>query len=174
MRLATEADNSAARSQVTGLGYRVVSSWVHGELSVDPGHRAPDQYRLRPAPGSDAEAAWLFWAASDLAREGRELAALGWQWRTARPRDVTSGGELLQSPAGWVSIDQPGDDTIRTRWFATTPDGLLTLFDGLLDLAAERSAAHVDIKLPNLGWTAEAIIRFGSEPSEMLVYSKPI
>ncbi|MFZ0014716.1 MAG: hypothetical protein WAL25_11460, partial [Acidimicrobiia bacterium] len=174
MRLATEADNSAAQSQVTGLGYRVVSSWVHGELPVDPGHRAPDQYRLRPAPGSDAEAAWLFWAASDLAREGRELVALGWQWRTARPRDVTSGGELLQSPAGWVSIDEHEHDSIRTRWFATTPDGLLTLFDGLLDLAAERSADYVDIKLPNLGWTAEAIVRFGGEPSEMLVYSKAI
>lgn len=174
MRLTTEADNEAARSQVVGLGYRQVSSWVYGELAVEPTHRAPDQYRLRPAPRSDAEAAWLFWAASDLAREGRELLALGWQWRTARPGDVTSIGELLQSPAGWVSIDQPEADWMRTQWFATTPEGLLTLLDGLLDLAAEREVVEVDVKLPNLGWTAEAITRFGALPREISVYAKPI
>lgn len=174
MRLATEVDNDAARAQVATLGYRQVSSWVTGDLAVDRTHRAPDQHRLRPAPGSDAEAAWLFWAASDLAREGRELVAHGWQWRTARPHDVTSLGELLQSPAGWVSIDQPEPDWIRTLWFATTPDGLLALLDGLVDLAAERSVIDVEVKLPNLGWTAEAITRFGGEPSEMLVHAKAI
>lgn len=174
MRLATEADNHAARSQVEGLGYRSVASWVYSSFEVDPAHRATDQYRLRAAPGSDAEAAWLFWVASDLAREGRELIANHWQWRTARPGDVTAGGELLQSPAGWVSLTQPEDDWISTRWFATTSDGLLALFDGLFDLAASRSASEVDVKLPNLGWTAEAITRFGGNPKEVLIYAKPI
>lgn len=174
IRLATEADNNAARTQIDRLGYRKVASWVYSSFDVNPTHRAPDQYRLRPAPGSDAEAAWLFWAASDLAREGRELIANHWQWRTARPNDVTSGGELVQSPAGWVSLIQPEDDWITTRWFATTPDGLLALFDGLFDLAAARSVTEVDVKLPNLGWTAEAITRFGGTPKEVLVYAKPI
>lgn len=174
MRLATEADNDAARTQVAGLGYRLVATWVYSSFEVDPAHRAADQYRLRPAPGSDAEAAWLFWAASDLAREGRELIANHWQWRTARPADVVSGGELLQSPAGWVSLTQPEDDWITTRWFATTPDGLLALFDGLFDLAASRSVPELDVKLPNLGWTAEAMTRFGGNPREVLIYSKPI
>lgn len=174
MRLTTEADNTAARTQVEGLGYREVSSWVFAQLDVDPTHRAPDQYRLRPAPGSDAEAAWLFWAASDLAREGRELMARGWQWRIARPEDVTTMGELFQSPAGWVSLEQREPDWIHTLWFATTPDGLLPLLDGLLDLAALRSVKEVYVKLPNLGWTSEALIRFGGEPSEILIYSKPI
>ena len=174
MRLATEADNEAATTQVDGLGYRKVASWVYSSFKVDPAHRASDQYRLRPAPRSDADAAWLFWAASDLAREGRELIANHWQWRKARPEDVMSGGELLQSPAGWVSLMQPEEDWLLTRWFATTPDGLLALFDGLFDLAAARSAAEVDVKLPNLGWTAEAITRFGGTPKEILVYAKPI
>jgi ribosomal protein S18 acetylase RimI-like enzyme len=174
MRLATEADNGAARTQVERLGYRLVTSWVYASFAIDPTHRAPDQYRLRPAPGSDADAAWLFWVASDLAREGRELMANHWQWRRARPEDVTAGGELLQSPAGWVSITQPEEDWMSTRWFATTPDGLLALFDGLFDLAAARSVTELDVKLPKLGWTAEAITRFGGFPSEVLVYAKPL
>jgi len=174
MRLATESDNLAARAQVEGLGYRNVSRWVYAALEVDSGHRAADQYRLRPAPGSDADAAWLFWAASELAREGRELIALGWQWRTARPGDVTTMGELLQSPAGWVSVGQPEEDWMRTHWFATTPEGLLPLLDGLVDLAAQRGVTELDIKLPNLGWTAEAIKRVGGVPHEILVYAKPL
>lgn len=174
MRLATEADNAAARTQVEGLGYRETSSWVFAALEVDPMHRAADEYRLRPAPGSDAEAAWLFWAASDLAREGRELIAIGWQWRTARPRDVTGLGEMVQSPAGWVSLQQSEENRIRTLWFATTPEGLLSLLDGILDLAASRSVTEIDVKLPHLGWTAEALTRFGGDPAEVLVYAKPI
>lgn len=174
MRLATEADNDAARKQVDGLGYREVSSWVFSSLEVDPAYHAREMYRLRSAPRSDAEAAWLFWAASDLAREGRELIANRWQWRIARPEDVTTGGELLQSPAGWMSIMSPADDWIVTRWFATTPEGLLHLLDGLLDLAAQRSVTEIDVKLPNLGWTSEALTRFGGHPREILIYAKPI
>lgn len=174
IRLAVEEDNGGARAQVESIGYRRVSSWVYASFEVDPTHRAADQYRLRPAPGSDAEAAWLSWAASDLARDGRELIALGWQWRTARPEDVTSIGELLQSPAGWVIIEQPEEDWITARWFATTPDGLLPLIDGLADLAAERNAVDFDVKLPNLGWTSEALTRMGGQPKEIFVYSKAI
>lgn len=174
MRLAVEGDNEAAQAQVEGLGYRMVSNWVYAEFGVESTHRTGDQYRLRPAPGSDADAAWLSWAASDLALHGRELIAIGWRWRTARPDDVTTVGELYQSPAGWVSFTQPEDTWITTQWFATTPDGLLPLLDGLFDLAAARSVSEVDVKLPNMGWTSEAIIRVGGEPREMLVYAKAI
>ena len=174
IRLAIEEDNRAARSQVESIGYRHVSTWVYAAFDVEATHRTSDQYRLRAAPGSDAEAAWLSWAASDLARDGRELIALGWQWRTARPEDVTNVGELLQSPAGWVIIDQPEADWISTRWFATTPDGLLPLLDGLMDLAAERKVVDLDVKLPRIGWTAEALTRVGGQPKEILVFSKPV
>lgn len=177
MRLATEASNEPARAQVLELGYRVVSTWVFGDITVSPNHRAPDQFRLRPAPGSDADAAWLFWAASDLAREGRDLIASGWQWRTARPSDIapSSGkGQLMQSAAGWVRVEQPDDEWMRASWMATTPDDLLALLDGLLDLSAERSIAELDVMLPSLGWTSEAIRRVGGVPKEILIHSKPI
>jgi ribosomal protein S18 acetylase RimI-like enzyme len=174
MRLATETENTPARRQVAALGYREVSPWLHTTLAVDPRHRAPDQFRLRPAPGSDADAAWLFWVASDLAREGRELMANGWQWRTAHPADVVGAGELLQSAAGWVSVAQPEDDWLVTQWMATTPEDLIPLLDGLLDLAAERDLNEVDIKLPDLGWTDEGIRRVGGEVHHMIVHAKPI
>jgi GNAT superfamily N-acetyltransferase len=174
VRLSIDADNDAARSQVGRLGYRVVSSWVHGELTVSPTHRVSDQFRLRPAPGSDSEAAWLFWVASDLAREARELIALGWRWRTARPEDLGRVGEVLQSAAGWVMLDQPAPDWIRVLWIATTPDDILPLLDGLSDLAAARGAEEVDIKLPNIGWTEEALRRHGAEPSEIVVHAKAV
>lgn len=175
IRLSTEASNLAARNQVKRLGYREVSRWLHAVFGVDPSHRTSERYRMRPAPGSDAEAAWLFWAASDLARESRELIALGWRWRTARPEDVTgAAGDLVQSAAGWASVHQPGDDSVRVGWIATTPEDMLGLIDGLLDLAAERGASELEVKLPDLPWTSEAIIRSGSEPKPVVVHSKPI
>ncbi len=175
MRLSMEASNMAARNQVKMLGYREVSRWLYAEFQIDPTHRAAERYRLRPAPGGDAEAAWLFWVGSDLARESRELIAIGWQWRTARPGDVTqAGGELFQSAAGWVLVEQPEDDWMRTNWIASTPEDMLGVIDGLLDLAAERGVAEIDIKLPDLPWTSEAIVRSGAESEPVVVASKPI
>jgi ribosomal protein S18 acetylase RimI-like enzyme len=177
IRLSTEASNLAARNQVRRIGYREVSRWLAASFDVNPTHRAAERYRMRPAPGSDADAAWLFWVASDLARESRELIALGWQWRTARPEDIatTAGvGELIQSPAGWVSVAQPAEDWLRANWIASTPEDILGLLDGLLDLAAERGVSELDLKLPDLPWTAEAIRRSGGEPHEVIVHSKAV
>lgn len=175
IRLSTEASNLAARNQVKQLGYREVSRWIHAMFEVDPAHRTSERYRMRPAPGSDSEAAWLFWAASDLARESRELIALGWQWRAARPEDIRGvAGDLVQSSAGWVCLDKPAEDRLRTTWIASTPEDMLGLIDGLLDLAAERGATDLDVKLPDLPWTSEAIVRSGGDPNPVVVHAKPI
>lgn len=175
VRLSTEASNLAARNQVKRLGYREVSRWLHATFEVDRTHRTSERYRMRPAPGSDAEAAWIFWAGGELSRASRELIALGWQWRTARPDDLTGpAGDLVQSAAGWASIEQPEDDWVRVNWIASTPDDMLGLIDGLLDLAAERAASELDIKLPDLPWTSEAIVRSGSESNPVMVHSKPV
>jgi ribosomal protein S18 acetylase RimI-like enzyme len=175
VRLSTEASNLAARNQVKRLGYREVSRWLHAGFKVDRTHRTSERYRMRPAPGSDAEAAWIFWAGGELARASRELIALGWQWRIARPADLNgAAGDLVQSAAGWASIEQPEDDWVRVNWIASTPEDMLGLIDGLLDLAAEREASELDIKLPDLPWTSEAIVRSGSEPNPVIVLSKPV
>jgi ribosomal protein S18 acetylase RimI-like enzyme len=175
VRLSTEASNLAARNQVKRLGYREVSRWLHAGFKVDRTHRTSERYRMRPAPGSDAEAAWIFWAGGELARASRELIPLGWQWRTARPDDLNgAAGDLVQSAAGWASIEQPEDDWVRVNWIASTPEDMLGLIDGLLDLAAEREASELDVKLPDLPWTSEAIVRSGSEPNPVIVLSKPV
>lgn len=175
VRLSTEANNTAARNQVGQLGYREVSQWLYAEFEVDRRHRATERHRMRPAPGSDAEAAWLFWVTSDLARSSRELVALGWQWRKARPEDVTMPGtELVQSPAGWANVSRAPEGRLQANWIATTPEDMLGLIDGLLDLAASRDLPELTIKLPDLPWTAEALIRSGSDPSPVIVHTKPI
>lgn len=177
MRLATEAENEAAISQVKKLGYRGVSSWLFSELEVRPRHRCDPRYRLRPGPRTDAEAAWLSWSAGDLSLGGRELIALGWQWRTAIPSDVMSAvgrGEFFQSPAGWVVLQRTSDDSLQALWIATGADEILVLLDGVMDHAAENGVGSVTMKLPNLGWTAEAIRRFGGSPRETLIFSLAI
>lgn len=175
VRLSTEASNLAARNQVAQLGYREVSDWLYAEFDVEASHRAAERYRMRPAPGSDAEAAWLFWATSDLARSSRELIAHGWRWRTARPQDVTMpGSELVQSAAGWANIERTDDDRLQTNWIASTPEDMLGLIDGLLDLTASRGLNELTIKLPDLPWTAEALTRSGSTPDPIVVHAKPI
>lgn len=175
IRLTTEESNLPARNQVKGLGYREVSRWLYAEFEVDPAHRAAERHRLRPAPGGDAEAAWLFWVGSDLARESRELIGVGWQWRMARPVDVTgAGGVLYQSPAGWALAEQREEDELRTNWIASTAEDMLGLIDGLLDLAAERGVVELNIKLPDLPWTAEAIARSGGGSEPIVVHAKPI
>jgi hypothetical protein len=175
MRLATDATNVAARNQVAGLGYREVSHWLYAELEVDPAHRSEERHRMRPAPGSDTEAAWLSWVASDMARQSRELIALGWRWRTARPADLSGpAGVLIQSATGWASVEQPAENWMRCNWMATTPDDILGLLDGLIAYASERAVAEIDLKLPDLPWTAEALRRAGAEPGQVVVHSRPI
>lgn len=174
MRLATESTNTAARTQVAGLGYREVSSWLTAWFEVSAGHRSPERYRFRPAPASDTEAAWLSWVPSELALAAREMLARGWQWRVARPDDLSTAataGELFQSPAGWAIVDQPGERTMRTVWLASAPDGLLPFLDGLLDLCSSRDVTELAVKLPELPWTREALSRMGADPGVVLVHA---
>lgn len=174
MRLATEAANVAARKQVAALGYRQVSTWLTAWFEVSPAHRSPERYRFRPAPGSDTEAAWLSWVPSELALAAREMLARGWQWRVARPDDLSAAavaGELYQSPAGWAVVDQPRENAMRSVWLATAPDGLLPFLDGLLDLCASRDVTELAVKLPELPWTGEALTRMGADPGVILIHS---
>ncbi|HJS72075.1 MAG TPA: GNAT family N-acetyltransferase [Acidimicrobiia bacterium] len=175
IRLSTDMSNVAARNQVRDLGYREVSRWLYVEFEVNPTHRADERYRMRTAPSSDTEAAWLSWVSSDLARQSRELIAIGFQWRTARPEHLSGiAGELVQSTAGWACVEQPGAGWLRANWVASTPDDILGLLDGLLELAAERRATALDVKLPDLPWTSEALRRTGGDPEELVVHGKPI
>lgn len=177
VRLATETTNTAAMSQVETLEYRAVSEWVYGQFDVDPTARCDDQFRMKPANTSDAEAAWMAWSASELAHDGREFLADGWRWRKARPEDALGAaaeGQMVRSAAGWVTFVEL-DERIETRWISTNPGDLIPLIEGLLEMAAARGIESVSVKLPSVAWTTEALKRTGAEePTTLTVWAKPI
>ena len=174
VRLATEADNEAARRQVEALDYRQTSNWVHARYEIGSGSAKPGEPGLRPAPPSDVDAAWMFWSTSNLAHDSRGLIAHGWRWRKATPGDLATAageGNFYQSPAGWVVADAPEEDRIRTLWLATTPEEAPWLLADLIDLASQKEATELTIMMPNIPWVAEALSRSGAESKEVVVYS---
>lgn len=175
VRLATEADNAAAVSQVVTLGYRQTSSWLYARWSSDEVQRGGSASQLRPAAGSDVDASWVFWSTSDLAQAGHGLMAQGWHWSKARPETIQAAartGNLYQSPAGWVIVDKPGGSGahVRAFWIATAKGEAPSLIEGLLDLAAERES-ELAAMVPNVAWASEAFTRAGASISEVLVFS---
>lgn len=174
VRLATETDNVAAMRQVEALGYRVTSRWVYAGFEAGTPPVIDDELRLRPAHPSDVDPAWMFWGASDLAHDGRELLALGWRWRKAKPDDLTAAADaktLFQSPSGWVIADAPRDEYMRVIWLATTPGEAPRLIDSLISLTASRGLPELAVKTPDVPWMTESLKRAGGNLSEILVYA---
>jgi GNAT superfamily N-acetyltransferase len=175
VRLAVEGANQSARNQVEKLEYRRVGDWHRGSLAVDPTRRCPAPYRLRPVAPSEIDAAWMFWANSDLALAGRELIPRGWQWRRARPEDLTDAardGSFYQSPAGWVVARQSEPGRMETTFLATVTEDAPRLFEGLQDLGARVDVEEVSVKVPGAPWIVEAMTRAGARPEEVAVYAK--
>lgn len=175
VRLAVETENETARNQVEKLGYRPICVWQHADLPIERKRRCPPGYRLRQVSAMEIDAAWVFWAASDLALSGRELVPQGWQWRKARPEDLieaANAGDLYQSPAGWVAVSRPRPNWLQTGFVATTTEDAPRLLDGLHDLGRDERAEEMTVKMPGAPWTAEALVRAGAEPIEIVVYAK--
>ena len=177
-RLAVEEDNAAARSQVEKLGYRRTSTWVYGVIE---GGESP----LQPVKGeqikvtgrSDVDPAWMYWSTSEMFDSGRGLKASGWTWRRARVADLhsfASDQALFSSPAGWVAIELAEDDQLDVVWVATSPNDFPRLIAGVDSLARDMSRARVVYRLPQTGWSGEALRRVGAEVKETLVYAKAV
>jgi len=176
VRLAIEEGNEAAVSQVSKSGYRGPVPWAHAEIDVAPGQRLDPGERLKLALAIDADAAWTFWAQSELALAGRELIADGWRWRRARRDDLDTALDnhrLLQGRAGWVIVDDR-DDSMLIGWLATAQTEAPILAQCLVDLARERSLARVEAMVPAVPWLLEAMLREGFRLQPMLIFSKPL
>lgn len=176
VRLATEEDNLAARRQVEALDYRVTSTWVYAFFEP-AGVSVPNDMRLRRAHPSDVDAAWMFWSASDLAHDGRELIALGWRWRRATPDDLAgaaAGKTLFQAPSGWVIAEDANKETMRCLWMATTPEEAPRFVESVIALASSRGVPHVSVKAPDVPWMTESLSRAGGNPKRILVYAKAV
>jgi len=173
VRLAVVDSNQPAINQVLALGYRQTSAWAYCELV--PASTSDTQ--IRHATSADAHAAWMSWSTSDLHRAGRGLITSAWQWRTAKPQDLTEAvdeGRFFQSPVGWLLTDQVDTDVMHSGWVATAPENAPEFLKSVLDLAAELDVESVRVKTPSLPWMMEAMRRAGGEPSEVFVFSKSI
>ena len=177
VRLATEASNQPAITQVLALGYRQTSSWVYAELVPTESSDDQNERRLFAGIGPDVDAAWVFWSSSELNHASRGLIAYGWQWRGATPTDLVSGavaGHFFQSPDGWLLADEPKPDLLRVLWMATAAEDAPRFLQAIMDLARSRNSVSVALKTANVPWMTETIKRIGGEPKEILIFSKSV
>lgn len=174
VRLATEAENDPAVHQVRALGYRHTSTWVHANIVTGSVRSPAGTKPLSPSSLQDVDAAWMSWSNSDLSQAGRALLANGWQWRRARPEDLSQAagkGEMFQSANGWVVVDRPEEDWFRVIWMATDATSAPAFLDELVALAESSGVDEVSVKMPALGWAEEALVRTGAEPKEIYLFS---
>ncbi|HEY7469407.1 MAG TPA: GNAT family N-acetyltransferase [Acidimicrobiia bacterium] len=174
-RLVVEEGNQPARGQVERIGYRPVSHWLYAIAEVTPG-RSPTPGRLRPAGSLDADAAWMLWSQSDLAKAGRELLAERWRWRRATRDDLeraVADRSLYQGEAGYAVVDEI-ESGIALRWLVTTDADAPIMLQELFGLARERGAISIEAMVPDTPWLAEAMRREGFEARPMVIYAKAL
>ncbi|MGA7097512.1 MAG: GNAT family N-acetyltransferase [Acidimicrobiia bacterium] len=176
VRLVTESGNEMARGQVEKSGYRQIGDWLYGVAEPAVGrHPRPDD-RLRIAGSADADAAWMFWSQSDIARQGRDLMAGGWRWRKGRRGDLD---EAIQARSfygcrgGWV-ISHRVEGAMETVWIATTPTDTPLILLGLRHLARDQEIDQVRVFVPDSPWMAEALNREQFESRPVVIYSKAL
>ncbi len=184
-RLVVEEENEAPRRQVAKVGYRPVSDWVYADRSLEAmalgpegngGRRVRGEERLRPAPSSEAEPAFLAWSTGDLIRPAHGLFPLGWKWRRMTFEDVTAAARrraLWECPSGWVIADLE-EDTLAVSWLVTGPDDAAPLLRAVLDRAHEQGRAKVAVKAPRVDWIVAALEEQGLAPDQLIVYEKEI
>lgn len=175
-RLAIEAENEAARSQVVKLGYRLTGHWGYATAPASTGRRLGTSDRLRPGGTVDADAAWTFWSQSDLAHAARDLISLGWRWRKATRHDLDLAVEahsFFQGPGGWV-IAEADDDGLSVRWLATSSLDAPLLIVGLRDLLRDGRKGRVEAMVPVTAWSVEALLREGFEVTPIQIFSKSL
>jgi GNAT superfamily N-acetyltransferase len=190
IRLATEDENTAARSQVEGLGYRAVARFVLAVRAVDRrarpgtttgsngGRRLTGTERLDLAPSVEADPAYLVWSTGDLARVGHQLyAAEGWSFRRLRPTDLVAAAKARQlwtSPSAWV-VTEEEDGEIWVPLLVTTLEDADRAALALIDLAQERDASKLQVMTPRVDWLEEALQRHRFEMNHPnLIYEKAL
>jgi GNAT superfamily N-acetyltransferase len=176
VRLVIEEENEAAQSQVEKLGYRNTCVWILGETATPSGPLPRERDRLHPAPSADADAGWLLWLGSELARAGRELYPGNWRWRKTHRSDLDipiANRNLYQGGAGWV-VAVPTQDTLEVAWMVTDPADCPALLEGIAEVARQLGMARTEIWIPETPWSREALIREGFTTRRLLIYAKSL
>lgn len=190
IRLAIEEENTPARSQVEGLGYRAVARFVLALRTIESraqpgtvtgsngGRRLTGTERLDLAPSVEADPAYLVWSTGDLARVGHQLyPADGWSFRRLRPADLVAAAKARQlwtSPAAWV-VTEEEDRDIWVPLLVTTLEDADRAALALVDLAQERAATRLQVMIPRVDWLEEALQRHRFEMTHPnLIYEKAL
>lgn len=177
VRLATEDTNIAAQAQVEKLGYRKTSTWVFAVIKGRTADQPVKLERLSIAGRSDVDPAWMYWSTGELCEAGRGLKTTAWTWRRATVEDLEVAAReqrLFSHPAGWAVVEYPTPDEIDIVWIASSPNDFPRLIAGVDHLAVERDAIRVTYRIPQTGWSGEALRRAGATVSETLVYTKAV
>lgn len=176
-RLAVEDSNAAATKQVIKLGYRPGSVWVYAQPPEDS-TRMPDEGDKPTIAGrADVDPAWMYWSTSEIADAGRMLLPSVWKWRRATVADLDLAARerrLVASAAGWLVFEPRESDSIEVVWVAAGQNDFPRLVNAALRYSTDNGIKDVYFKIPETGWTGEALRREGFEVTPITVYSKPI
>jgi hypothetical protein len=71
-------------------------------------------------------------------------------------------------------VEYPTSDEIDIVWIASSPNDFPRLIASVDHLAVERDAVRVTYRIPQTGWSGEALRRAGATVSETLVYTKAV
>jgi ribosomal protein S18 acetylase RimI-like enzyme len=185
MRLATEDNNTGARSQVEKLGYRPVARFVMAqrhfgqpEPGTNGGKRLPADEKLDLASSSEAEPAYLVWSSGDYPAASHGLYACeGWAFRRLHAADLVRSArhrQLWASPSAWVVIE-PDEDQLWLPFLLTTAEDATRAARSLTDLAVERTVKSMRALIPRIDWLEEAL---SAEHFQILhpnhIYEKPL
>jgi GNAT superfamily N-acetyltransferase len=177
VRLATEDDNTAAQHQVEKLGYRRTSAWAIGKIEGRAANQPMRVEKLSLAGRSDVDPAWMYWSTGELCEAGRGLKATSWTWKKATVDDLDRCAReqrLFSSPVGWAVVEYPVKGEVDVVWVASSPNDFPRLVAGLDYLAAERNAERVYYRIPQTGWSGEALLRAGANITETYIYTKAV
>lgn len=176
-RLAVEDSNPAATNQVIKLGYRPGSAWVYARPPEGSSSRTDESDKPSVAGRFDVDPAWMYWSTSEIADAGRMLLPSAWKWCRATVADIELAAReqrFVSSAAGWL-VFQPGDsDSIEVVWVATSQTDFPRLVNSAIRYGTDNGIDNVYFKIPDTGWTGEALRREGFEVSTITVYAKPV
>ena len=185
MRLAVEAENTAARSQFQDSGFRPVGDWVQatrsiGEASPVPagngGRRVPAEEQFVPAHSSETVPAFMSWSAGPLAKPTRGLFAVRSMWRRLAESDLERAARheaFWIARPGWVVAARRGDQ-LEVAWLETREDDAYDSMRALVDLASKQEAEGIAVTIPAVGWLTSAARRIGCDLFPVTVYERPL
>lgn len=184
-RMIVEGWNEPSQALAESCGFRRTGEWQMADRptgaaspvsSGNGGRRVAAAEKLRPAPSSEAEPAFVAWSGGDLARAARGLYAIGWTWRRLGAEDLAEAATrhaLWEARTGWA-LAAVERDTFRVSWLHTGPEDSHDLIRALIDQAEEEGADRLEVMSPEVPWLTRSLRRLGLELHPLALYARPL